>query len=171
MNSSRIAARWPFMHVKEQFLSCTQNLNLKAELVVLSACDTGLGKDVKGEGLVGLTRGFLYAGARDVVASLWKVEDGATAELMGHFYRGMLADGASPAAALRAAKVAMWRQKRWSAPRYWAAFVLQGDPEARVVVGKEARGIWAMVPAALLLAGFAAVAYALGRMRLLKRRS
>lgn len=139
------------------------HLNLSAELVVLSACDTGLGKDVRGEGLVGLTRGFLYAGARSVVASLWKVEDSATAELMGHFYREMLVEGASPAAALRAAKVAMWRQRRWSAPRYWAAFVLQGDPEATVVVGDAGRGAGPATLAVLLLAGLAAGLYVLRR--------
>ncbi len=103
------------------------NLRLPAELVVLSACQTGLGKEIKGEGLVGLTRGFMYAGAARVMASLWKVEDRATAELMKHFYRGMVKDGLRPAAALRAAQVAMWNQKRWQEPYYWAAFVLQGE--------------------------------------------
>jgi len=103
------------------------NLNLSADLVVLSACQTGLGKEIRGEGLVGLTRGFMYAGAPRVVASLWKVDDAATAELMKRFYQGMLKDNLAPAAALRAAKVEMWKQKRWSAPFYWAAFELQGE--------------------------------------------
>jgi CHAT domain-containing protein/uncharacterized protein HemY len=103
------------------------NLNLPADLVVLSACQTGLGKEIRGEGLVGLTRGFMYAGAPRVVASLWKVDDAATAELMKRFYRGMLKENLRPAAALRAAKVEMWRQKRWQAPFYWAAFELQGE--------------------------------------------
>lgn len=103
------------------------NLNLPAELVVLSACRTGLGKEIKGEGLVGLTRGFMYAGAARVVASLWKVQDDATAELMKRFYLGMLKDGMRPAAALRSAQVEMWKQKRWRSPYYWAAFVLQGE--------------------------------------------
>ena len=66
------------------------NLKLRADLVVLSACQTALGKEVKGEGLVGLTRGFMYAGAPRVVASLWQVDDRATAELMRRFYHGML---------------------------------------------------------------------------------
>jgi CHAT domain-containing protein/tetratricopeptide (TPR) repeat protein len=101
------------------------NLKLNADLVVLSGCRTALGKDVKGEGLVGLTRGFMYAGAPRVVASLWQVPDKATADLMKQFYRGMLADGLRPAAALRAAQVAMWKEKR--APYFWAAFVLQGE--------------------------------------------
>jgi CHAT domain-containing protein len=103
------------------------NLNLPADLVVLSACQTGLGKEIKGEGLVGLTRGFMYAGAARVAASLWKVDDVATAELMRDFYRGMLGEGLRPASALRAAQVNMWRQKRWRAPYYWAAFILQGE--------------------------------------------
>jgi CHAT domain-containing protein/tetratricopeptide (TPR) repeat protein len=103
------------------------NLRLPAELVVLSACQTGLGKEIKGEGLVGLTRGFMYAGAARVMASLWKVDDRATAELMKNFYQGMIKDGLRPAAALRAAQVAMWKQQRWQEPYYWAAFALQGE--------------------------------------------
>jgi CHAT domain-containing protein len=103
------------------------NLRLPVELVVLSACQTGLGKEIKGEGLVGLTRGFMYAGAARVMASLWKVDDRATAELMNRFYQGMIRDGLRPAAALRAAQVAMWKQQRWQEPYYWAAFALQGE--------------------------------------------
>ena len=79
------------------------NLKLPAELIVLSACETGLGKDVRGEGLVGLTRGFMYAGARRVIVSLWNVNDKATATLMQRLYTGMLRSGKTPAAALRAA--------------------------------------------------------------------
>jgi CHAT domain-containing protein len=103
------------------------NLNLPAELVVLSACQTALGRDVRGEGLLGLTRGFMYAGTRRVAASLWKVNDSATAEMMGHFYREMLGKGKSPAAALRAAQLEMLRRKPSQAPYFWAAFVLQGE--------------------------------------------
>jgi CHAT domain-containing protein len=103
------------------------NLKLGADLVVLSACQTALGKEVRGEGLVGITRGFMYAGAPRVVASLWRVPSKATAELMKRFYRGMLVEGLRPAAALRAAQVSLWRDKRWSEPYYWAAFVLQGE--------------------------------------------
>jgi CHAT domain-containing protein len=103
------------------------NLKLGADLVVLSACKTGLGKDIKGEGLVGLTRGFLYAGAPRVVASLWKVDDRATAELMKLFYQHMLRDGLRPAAALRSAQIDMQKYPRWAAPYYWAGFTLQGE--------------------------------------------
>ncbi len=103
------------------------NLHLPAEMVVLSACQTGLGKEVKGEGLVGLTRGFMYAGAPRVVVSLWNVNDQATSELMVRFYRGVLKERRSPAAALRAAQIEMWKQQRWRTPYYWASFVLQGE--------------------------------------------
>ena len=103
------------------------NLNLPAELVVLSACETGLGKDVKGEGLVGLTRGFMYAGARRVIVSLWNVNDKATALLMERVYAGMLKTHKTPAAALRAAQIEMFKQKQWQSPYYWGAFVLQGE--------------------------------------------
>jgi CHAT domain-containing protein/tetratricopeptide (TPR) repeat protein len=104
------------------------NLKLPAELVVLSACQTGLGKEIKGEGLIGLTRGFMYAGAPRVVASLWKVDDRATGELMKRFYQGMLGPEAlSPAGALRQAQLSIWKEKQWREPYYWAAFVLHGE--------------------------------------------
>lgn len=104
------------------------NLKLSADLIVLSACQTALGKDVKGEGLVGLTRGFMYAGALRVAASLWEVDDKATSELMKFFYQNMLGEKKlRPAAALREAQIEMWRTKRFNAPYYWSAFTLQGE--------------------------------------------
>src|SRR5262249_36869899 len=104
------------------------SLRLSADLVVLSACRTALGKEIRGEGLVGLPRAFLYAGAPRVVASLWRVDDAATAELMKRFYQGMLGPKKlRPAAALREAQLAVARQKRWEHPYYWAGFVLQGE--------------------------------------------
>jgi CHAT domain-containing protein/tetratricopeptide (TPR) repeat protein len=103
------------------------NLDLPAELVVLSACQTGLGKEVKGEGLVGLTRGFMYAGAARVIVSLWNVSDKGTADLMSRLYKGMLKEGLRPTAALRAAQLEVWKQKQWQSPYYWAAFVQQGE--------------------------------------------
>jgi len=103
------------------------NLHLPADLVVLSACQTGLGRQIQGEGLIGLTRGFLYAGAERVVASLWKVDDEATAELMGRFYEKMLKEGQPAPAALRQAQIEMSRQKRWSGAYFWAGFEIQGE--------------------------------------------
>jgi CHAT domain-containing protein len=104
------------------------NLKLPAELVTLSACQTGLGKEIKGEGLIGLTRGFMYAGAPRIVASLWKVDDLATSELMKRFYQGMLGpERLRPAGALRQAQLSIWKQKQWREPYYWAAFVLQSE--------------------------------------------
>jgi CHAT domain-containing protein/Tfp pilus assembly protein PilF len=103
------------------------NLKLPVDLVVLSGCQTGLGEQVNGEGVLGLTRGFMYAGATRVIASLWSVSDSATASLMAAFYEAMENDGMSPAAALRAAQIRMWKQKQWASPYYWAAFQLHGD--------------------------------------------
>ncbi len=103
------------------------NLKLAADVVVLSACQTGLGKEISGEGLVGLTRGFMYAGAPRVVVSLWNVDDAATAELMTRFYRGMLVDKLRPVQALQAAQVSMLKEPRFAAPYFWAAFTLQGE--------------------------------------------
>lgn len=102
-------------------------MRLAADVVVLSACQTGLGKNVRGEGLVGLTRGFMYAGAPRVVVSLWSVSDVATAELMGHFYRGMIVDKLRPAKALQAAQISLLKEKRFRHPFYWAGFTLQGE--------------------------------------------
>ncbi len=99
------------------------NLSLPAELVVLSACQTGLGAEVSGEGLIGLTRGLMYAGAKRVAVSLWNVNDRGTAELMANFYKNMLQDNLSPAAALRAAQLAAWQDKK--SPYLWAAFTVQ----------------------------------------------
>ncbi|MBW4613612.1 MAG: tetratricopeptide repeat protein [Desmonostoc vinosum HA7617-LM4] len=103
------------------------NLDFPAELVVLSACETGLGKEVKGEGLVGLTRGLMYAGAARVVVSLWNVNDEATSLLMRQFYSEMLQRGLSPAAALRAAQLKLWQQEQWRNPYSWAGFTLLGE--------------------------------------------
>jgi CHAT domain-containing protein len=112
------------------FLSAADvfNLKLAADLVVLSGCRTALGKDVQGEGLVGLTRGFMYAGAGQVMASLWPVDDAATAALMAQFYARLFGPEAlSPAAALRAAQLDLMKQPRFGHPFFWAAFQLQGD--------------------------------------------
>jgi len=102
------------------------NLDFAADLIVLSACETGLGKDVNGEGLVGLTRGLMYAGAERVAVSLWQVDDAGTAQLMQEFYQEMLKQGKSPTVALRAAQLQLW-QSKWQNPYYWSAFTLQGE--------------------------------------------
>ncbi|MEG4357354.1 CHAT domain-containing protein, partial [Microcoleus sp. Aus8_D1] len=103
------------------------NLKLAANLVVLSACQTGMGQNIKGEGMVGLTRGFMYAGAQRVAVSLWSVDDEGTAVLMQKFYHKMLQEKLAPAAALRAAQMEMLQDKKWQSPYYWAAFTLQGE--------------------------------------------
>ncbi len=112
---------------QEGFLGLTDiyNLQLPAELIVLSACQTALGREMKGEGLIGLTRGFIYAGAKRVIASLWKVDDAVTADLMRRFYEKVMRRNQRPAAALRAAQMEMMRQH--PEPFYWAAFSLQGE--------------------------------------------
>ena len=114
---------------QDGFLRLNQiyNLTLASDLVVLSACQTALGKDVHGEGLIGLTRGFMYAGARRVVASLWKVDDAATAEFMQRFYQNLLQKKLSAASALRETQNEMKKIPRFRAPYFWAGFTLQGD--------------------------------------------
>jgi CHAT domain-containing protein len=113
------------------------NLRFAAELVVLSACQTGLGKEISGEGLIGLTRGFMYAGAPRLIASLWPVDDRATSELMERFYRSLLGPRQlSAAAALREAQIEMWRQKDWQSLQNWAAFTLQGEWKPSVATAR-----------------------------------
>ena len=102
-------------------------LDLPSELVVLSACSTGLGEEIRGEGLVGLTQAFFSAGASRVIASLWNVDDLGTSELMELFYDNLLQKKLSPSAALREAQLSMRRQKKWQSPYYWSGFVLQGE--------------------------------------------
>lgn len=116
-------------HPRDGFLGVSDlyELELAADLVVLSGCRTALGKEVPGEGLMGLTRGFLYAGVPRVVASLWKVQDRTTAELMTLFYQAMWKQGLHPAAALREAQRTMRKDTRHRHPYSWAGFVLQGD--------------------------------------------
>jgi CHAT domain-containing protein len=104
-------------------------LRLNADLVVLGACRTGLGKQLHGEGMIGLTRGFIYAGAPRVMVSLWDVPDRETARLMHSFYRNLLKRKLPAGEALRLAQVEMWEQSESNAPFFWAAFSLQGDPD------------------------------------------
>lgn len=126
-------------------------LGLRADLVVLSACSTAIGKDVRGEGLNSVTRRFMYAGAAGVVASLWKVDDEATAELMKYFYAALLQKGLPPAAALRDAQLELAKQPRWQSPYYWAGFVIQGQYDQRESFSPTGGGI--TIPAVLGIVG------------------
>jgi CHAT domain-containing protein len=104
------------------------NLRLGSPLVMLSACETGLGKEKRGEGVMGLTRAFMYAGAPTVGVSLWSVADKSTADLMTDFYKRLLtAEGTTSTSALRGAQLDMITGKKYSAPFFWAPFVLVGD--------------------------------------------
>jgi CHAT domain-containing protein len=109
-------------------------LDLSADLVVLSGCETALGREVRGEGLVGLTRAFLFAGASAVSVSLWPVEDASTGVLMTAFYR-QLRSGTSMVEALRKAKLQLAAEASTSHPYYWASFVLVGDSSRNGAIG------------------------------------
>ena len=104
-----------------------KNLDLRADLVVLSACQTALGNEVAGEGFEGLAEGFMYAGAAGVVVSLWNVDDESTSALMEHFYRGIFIDKLSPSEALRRAQLWMVEKTSWRSPYFWAGFEVQGE--------------------------------------------
>jgi len=114
---------------QDGFLSLQEiyNLDMPIDLVVLSACETALGKEIDGEGLIGMTRGFMYAGASHVMASLWNINDAATAKLMARFYSAVEQGHMGFGAALREAQLKMWKSRLWNDPYYWAAFQLQGD--------------------------------------------
>lgn len=114
------------------------NLDLAADLVVLSACDTALGKNVRGEGLLGVSRAFLYAGAASVAVSLWQVADESTSELMVRFYRHLIATG-DKAQALRLSKLELIQEGRYDRPYYWAPFILIGRPGSDVTLPHFAR--------------------------------
>jgi CHAT domain-containing protein len=107
------------------------HLRLFADLVVLSACESALGKEVKGEGIVGLTRGFMYAGSKRVVSSLWEVDEFQTSDLMALLYQNLLEQHMTVPSALQAAQVFMW-QKRKLPPYYWAAFHMQGEWQGKL---------------------------------------
>lgn len=114
---------------REGFLGLADiyDLDLAADLVVLSGCRTAIGKEIRGEGLMGLTRGFLHAGVPRVIGSLWPVQDRPATELMARFYKALWKDGLAPAAALREAQLSLRREPRYKHPYFWAGLVLQGD--------------------------------------------
>ena len=157
-------------HPQNGFITIDDVYRLQApvDLVVLSACRTALGKDVRGEGLIGLTRGFMYAGASSVVASLWKVDDEATAKLMKYFYTNMLQRGMRPAEALRSAQNTLRQDPNWQSPHFWAGFTLQGEFKQQISL-PEPQGAPPVVQKAvgggLLLALFAAIGWGYWRRR------
>jgi CHAT domain-containing protein len=102
-------------------------LALHASLVVLSACQTGMGKMIRGEGMIGLSRSFMYAGIPSVVMSLWSVSDQSTSILMKRFYENLLVKNVSKAQALHLARISMIREEQYAHPFFWAPFVLSGD--------------------------------------------
>jgi CHAT domain-containing protein len=154
------AGRFDYFSLKDVY-----NLPAPLDLVVLSACSTGLGKNVRGEGLIGMTRGFMYAGAASVMSSLWEVDDEATAELMRHAYDAMLREGKTPAAALRAAQNTIRRQAGWQSPYYWAAFTLQGQYRRAITPAPPSS-----FPTTLTLAVLAALFATLGIFYLIRYR-
>jgi len=116
---------------QDGFLRLTEifKLKLPAELVVLSACETGLGKSAKGEGVIGMMRGFFTAGAARVMVSLWKVDDETTAQMMAIFYQNLLQRSLSPATALREAQLKMIERHPDLPPYFWSGFIIQGEPK------------------------------------------
>ena len=145
---------------QDGFITMTDvyGLNAPVDLVVLSACRTGLGKEVQGEGLIGLTRGFMHAGASSVASSLWRVDDEATTELMKHFYVNMLQRSMTPASALREAQNTIRQDPRWRSPHYWAAFTLQGEYKQKIHVPASGNS-FQFVIAGLLMIGVTVGAY------------
>lgn len=126
-------------------------MNLNSDLVVLSACGTATGKEIRGEGLMSLNNAFLSVGAKTVMASLWKVEDQATLELMKDFYAAMANENLTPSQALRKAQIKMWRSDRYRSPFYWAAFTMQGDYRNVPDIAKSS-GVWKyFLPVSLIL--------------------
>jgi CHAT domain-containing protein len=138
------------------------SMDLNADLVVLSACGTGIGKDVKGEGLMSLHHAFLQVGAETVVSSMWKVEDTATLELMKEFYSGISDGQLSTSEALRRAQLKLLNSNRYRSPFYWAAFTMNGDFGSKPQL-RHGRVYWPLLLLAVPAAIFAA-------MRLRKRR-
>jgi len=111
----------PFLRVRD-----IEKMSLSADLVVLSACSTGLGEEIRGEGLVGLTQAFFSAGVPQVIVTLWDVRDVSSSKLMASFYPNLLRKGLTPSSALRKAQISLWSNERWNAPSNWAGFVVQG---------------------------------------------
>lgn len=148
-------------------LADVYKMHAPVDLVVLSACQTAGGKNLRGEGLIGLTRGFMYAGASSVVASLWQVDDAATAELMKYFYTHLLRDGMTPPAALRAAQNEIRSQPKWRSPYYWAGFTFQGnyDLSLKVTPPTDSRNYQMIIGGGALIIVLATASYLYLRRR------
>jgi CHAT domain-containing protein len=157
-------------HDQNGFISMQDvyNLRVPVALLVLSACRTALGKEVSGEGLIGLTRGFMHAGASSVVASLWKVDDEATSELMKDFYTNILKKDMRPAEALREAQNTLRQNPQWRSPYYWAGFTFQGEFKEPIRLAPSATAPLAVqnaVGGALLLTLLAGIGWGYWRRR------
>lgn len=113
------------------------SLDLNSDLVVLSACQTGIGKEFKGEGLLSLSNAFLQAGAKTVISSAWKVDDNATSQLMGHFYKFLLKEQLTPSESLRKAQIELMKNPQFKSPFYWAAFTVQGEYRQPIYVSSK----------------------------------
>ena len=137
-------------------------LNLKNDLVVLSACSTGIGKEIKGEGLMSLNNAFLQSGSKAVISSLWKVDDFATLELMKNFYTEMSEKNVSPSIALRTAKIKLRENPQYESPFYWAAFTFHGDFQNKPDFSRSQSSSWYFIVLFSLLAlGLIFVGYGL----------
>ena len=110
----------------------TLKTSLAADMVVLSACDTSRGEEVKGEGLMSLTNGFLQVGAKSVISSHWKIDDNASKQLMSDFYEIIGSENVAPSKALQKAKIRMFKNSEYKSPFYWSAFTIHGDFQNRV---------------------------------------
>lgn len=136
-------------------LSDIYQLSMPVDLVVLSACSSGQGKIVRGEGIIGLTRAFMQTGCKSVLSSLWKVDDAATAQLMNNYYEALIVENSTPAAALRQAQLEMWKSPEWHSPFYWAAFNLHGEFRWQISAAKNpARAYFEWGLCLFLLTGF-----------------
>jgi CHAT domain-containing protein/Tfp pilus assembly protein PilF len=129
---SSLALSYPQDPQEDGYLQASEiyHLHMNADLVVLSACETGLGRMVRGEGVLGLPRAFFYAGARSVLVSLWSVSDRSTAQLMTSFYGSLIGKGENTSRALSTAKETLRKNNNTAHPFYWAPFVLIGPPES-----------------------------------------
>jgi len=144
------------------------DLDINAELIILSSCKSAVGRDISGEGLISLSRGFMSAGAKSVVGSLWKIDDQATAEMMKYFYTYVINDKMSLSEALRNAKLKMSKQKKWQSPYFWSGFVLQGEYKNKIVADNYRKSNFLTIVGLMSLLSFIIIAVFMLR-KLIKR--